>query len=62
MPCALDGCELIWEGAMPQDQLKKAPLHLFGWQLCLMASRQDTFFLTRSKSIGKNNTYVLSDV
>jgi hypothetical protein len=53
MPCALDGCELTWEGAMLQDQSKKVPPHLFGWQLCLMAGQQDTITMIRSRAVGK---------
>ena len=56
-----DGCELIWEGQMLQDQLKKVLTHLFGWPLCLMVGRQGTIFLTRSKSIGKISPYALSE-
>jgi hypothetical protein len=38
---------------MLQDQLKKVPLHLFGWQLCLMADQQDAIIMIKSKQVGK---------
>ena len=46
---------------MLQDQLKKVPPLLFGWQLYLMEGRLGTIFLTRSKSIGKKYLLLFSE-